>query len=269
MAVAKWQSGKVAKKVAVGHLVVAVVCLAAGFALGRVWPSKWYWPSPRPRIALIIDDCGYHATTLPILRTIERPLTLAVLPHLAYSRAMAEAGGERRFEIMLHLPLEPRDGQVPERGLERHTLTTRMSRDEIRRRLDKALESVPHVKGVNNHMGSKATADAALMRVILEELKARDLYFVDSLVIPNSVCERVASAVGLRHGTRSVFLDNENRPAYIRRQIQQLVAVAKSRGSAIGIGHDRELTLSVIRQMIPDIEAQGVRLVHVSDVVRN
>ena len=205
---------------------------------------------------------------MPLLRAIHRPITLSVLPHLAYSKPMAALGQAQRFEVMLHLPMEPREGQVPANGLERHTITARMSRQDIRRRLDGALASVPHAAGVNNHMGSKATADPSLMRVILEELNARGLYFVDSLVTPDSVCRSVAARVGIRFGERAIFLDNENRAAYIRGQLLTLVAEARRRGAAIGIGHDRPMTLSVIRQMIPELESQGIRLVRVSDIVK-
>ena len=252
---------------------VGLSCLIAGFALGRVWPSRHLAlvpapPPPQAQVALVIDDCGYHATTMPVLRGIDRPLTLSVLPHLAYSRAMAELGIRQHFEVMLHLPMEPKERQVAPDGLERHTLTTRMPADEVRLRLADALESIPHVSGVNNHMGSKATTDAVLMHVVLQELKRRGLYFVDSLVTSSSVCEQVARSVGIRFGRRAVFLDNENRPEAIRAQLLALVTEAKRRGSAIGIGHDRLMTLTVIRDMIPTMEARGVRLVPVSKVVR-
>lgn len=204
---------------------------------------------------------------MPVLRAIDRPVTLAILPHLPYSKPMAEFGRAQRFEVMLHLPLEPQAGQVPSQGLERRTVTTRMSRDEVGERLAAALESVPHARGVNNHMGSQATQDARLMRIVLEELAARRLYFVDSLVTSSSVCRRVASEVGIAFGERAIFLDNEPQPAYIEKQLMRLVAVAQRDGRAIGIGHDRRLTLSVIRRTIPAMEAQGVRLVRVSDVV--
>jgi len=238
-----------------------------GFVAGRTWPWQWrLWRTP-PQVAIVIDDCGYHDTTMPLLQTIDRPLTLAILPHLAHSREIAEFGEGHHFEIMLHLPMEPEGDHTPTQRWEASTLTTRMSRQEIQRRLAGALESVPHARGINNHMGSKATTNATLMRSVLEELKARELYFVDSLVTPKSVADRLAAQVGVRFAERAVFLDNRADAAYIRRQLRELVAEAKQRGRAIGIGHDRSTTLRVIRDMVPEIEAAGVRLVYASAVV--
>lgn len=252
------------------RIVVAVAWLlsvGAAFAWGRSWP----WPrfAREAKVAVMIDDCGYHNDTMALLRALERPVTLAVLPHLTYSKAVAELGAAERFEVMLHLPMEPRTGRVPEYGLERHTVTTRMSESEIRRQLAEALDSVPHARGVNNHMGSKATADAATMQVVLKALKARRLYFVDSLVTSDSVCAAVAERVGVRFGQRAVFLDNENRADYISGQLRKLVSYAKRHGSAIGIGHDRATTLSVLQRMMPELENDGVRFVRVSELVKN
>ena len=254
-------------------VVVGALCLAAGWTLGRRSSAVPISRPPSPRapqvlVALLIDDCGYHENTHALIRSLQRPITLAVLPQLPYSKAADALGGQAQVEIMLHLPMEPRDGQVPERGLERHTLTTRMGAAEVRRRLTEDLDHLPHVRGVNNHMGSKATTDARLMRAVLEELKRRRLYFVDSYVTPESVCRTVARQVGIRFGRRAVFLDNVNQAQAIRAQLTRLVQAARRDGGAIGIGHDRMLTLTVIRDMLPELEAGGVRFVHVSQLVK-
>ena len=261
---------------------VGIACLIGGVFVGRLWtpapaPARLAAPTVRPmparpvvrpQVALVIDDCGYHSTTLPLFERIDRPITVAILPYHPYSRAVAELGAAPQFEVMLHLPMEPQPGQVPARELEPHTLTTRMPATEVRERLRAALAGVPHVRGANNHMGSKATTDPALMRLVMQELKTQQLYFIDSVVTSDSVCRTVARQVGIRFAERSVFLDNENRAEAIQRQLRQLVAEARRRGSAIGIGHDRVLTLTVIRRMLPEMEAAGVRFVHVSDVVK-
>jgi len=248
-------------------LVTLIGCVLVGLSLGFHVPLSFPTRQTPPRIALIIDDCGYHDTTFAVLQTLPAPVTVAVLPHLPYSQRIAELETRMPLEVMLHVPLEPEPGTVPQGRLEAHTLTTRMSATELRQRLREALASVPHVRGLNNHMGSQFTQDARAMTALLEEVKQQDLYFVDSLVTPASVAERVAQRLDVQFAKRAIFLDNVNEAEAIRAQLRALARVAHRHGAAIGIGHDRSLTLTVIREMIPELEAQGIRLVHVSALV--
>jgi len=135
-------------------------------------------------------------------------------------------------------------------------------------RLEKGINSVPYAGGVSNHTGSKATENYELMKIILNSLKKKNLFFLDSLVTNNSVCEKAARDTGVRFAKRSVFLDNQNNLQYITNQLRQVIAEAKLNKTAVGIGHDRPLTIKVINQMLREFQREGVELIYLSEVVR-
>lgn len=215
------------------------------------------------KIAIVIDDWGNHENTLSIARSIDAPLTAAVLPSLRYSRAVSTALHDYGFEIILHLPMEP----FGKYKLEKNTITTEMSAPKVQEIVRNDLNTLAYAQGVSNHMGSKATSDARTMRAVLSELKRQGLYFLDSFVIQKSVVRQVAREMGVLTAARDVFLDNKNDASYIRGQINQLKARAARFGSAIGIGHDRALTLETLVQVIPQLKKEGFVFVHVSELV--
>ena len=219
-----------------------------------------------PRIAIIIDDLGHSMRAVMPIFDIEYPLTLSILPGLRYSLPLAERGSQFPFEAILHLPLEPE----AKRHLERGTIMVAMSEGEVRGWMEKHLEPLlPYIKGVNSHMGSKATADEGLMRIVLEEVKKRELYFVDSCTIDKSVVLEVARGLGLRAASRQVFLDSgrrRNDPDYIRGQMKKLAELARKKGKAIGIGHPKLPTLKVLQEMMPELAEEGIQFVTVSEM---
>lgn len=228
-------------------------------------------PAPAPtkaaikgRIAIVIDDWGYHSDTLSLLDNLRYPMTMAVLPRLHYSQAAAEELHRRGFEIILHLPLEPHE----KIRLEQDTIMTEFSAQKIRDILDKDLADIRYVKGVSNHMGSAATENAATMGVIYRELKARQLYFLDSLASSKSICSGLAGDTGLAFVKRDIFLDNKSDPDYIKGQIYKLKMKAKFSGHAVGIGHDRRKTLEVLKEVMPQLAAEGYKFVFVSELVK-
>src|SRR3989338_8414233 len=129
----------------------------------------------KPRIAFVIDDVGHNKHYNDILFSIDRPITLAILPQVTYSKYFAEEGKKHGFETILHLPLEPENGDDPGPG----TIKVNMSTGEVMRTLNQNFASAPGVTGVNNHMGSRATRDRGLMYLVLKELKRRRLFFLD------------------------------------------------------------------------------------------
>jgi hypothetical protein len=192
------------------------------------------------------------------------PLTIAVLPNLPYSRYVADELHQKGFEIILHLPLQPQE----KFRLEKNTILTSMSQPAVSKIIAAALESVPSAIGVSNHMGSRATSDINTMGIVLGELKKRTLYFLDSFVSASSVAQVVAQKNGVRFAKRDIFLDNKTDAAYIKNQLYKLKVKARLNGSAIGICHDRAITLEVLREMIPKLEKEGYKFVFVSDLVR-
>lgn len=214
-------------------------------------------------IAIVLDDWGYNLKELPFIEEIKYPLTISILPYLSYSKTIAEEMHARGFEIMLHLPLEPYE----KFRLEQNTIMTTMKEEDILAILKKDLEDIPFVKGVNNHMGSKATTDEKTMGVIFKELKKNRLYFLDSFVSSESVGAGLAERMNILFAKRDIFLDNKSDPEYIKTQLYKLKTKAKMYGAAIGIGHDRKTTLQVLKKVMPELEKEGYKFVYVSQLV--
>lgn len=260
------------KNILISLLIILIV--AETILLIHLWPKLKKPPKiiRRPivgRVAIVIDDWGYNLDNLPTLQKIDRPITVSILPNLAYSTQIAEEARQRKCEVILHLPLEPHKEQHQNKfRIESGTVLCEMSEGEVIEHLNQALRSVPYTKGVSNHMGSKATEDDKLMKIIFKEIKEKNLYFLDSLVTNKSVCRGLSKKMRLKFAQRDIFLDNEESSEYIRRQLQNLVLLAKKDGSAIGVGHDREVTLNVIKEVIPQLEGEGIKFVYVSELVR-
>lgn len=217
------------------------------------------------RVAIIFDDAGASLEELDPIIALGRPVTVAVLPGLRYSREAAERTRAAGLEVFLHLPLEPED---PTKRVGPGAITTDMSDEQIISIVRTDLEDVPGVVGVNNHMGSRATADERVMRAVLRVVKERDLIFVDSVTSARSIGSRLASEMQIRTAARQVFLDNIDEREAIRRQIVRLIALARQRGEAVAIGHARRLTARVLKDMLPEFDRQGIELVPASALAR-
>ncbi len=217
------------------------------------------------RIVIVLDDFGYNMNNLDALYGINTPLTISVLPNLAYSKRISEEAGTKKLEVILHLPLEPKSDKE---RIESGTIMTDMAPKEVRTILANALADVPGAKGVSNHMGSKATEDRDLMKVIFDDLNKRRLYFLDSLTADDSVCAEVAAKSKIRIATRNVFLDNESDEGYIENQIRRTAEIAAKTGSAVGIGHDRPATVRVLARIIPELKNDGFQFVYLSEIVK-
>jgi polysaccharide deacetylase 2 family uncharacterized protein YibQ len=200
--------------------------------------------SPQGKVAIIIDDTGRDTSLNNLLRGIKLPLNISVLPRQRRTTDMSLMGEIEGWDVLLHLPMEPKE----KRWIDGTFIRIGMSEEEIKNKIDSFLSELPYVQGVNNHMGSAATQDKQIMRIVLKILKEKDLYFIDSLTISNSSGEEVAKEINFPHFLkRDVFLDNNDDKNYISNQIDKLVRIAKDRGVAIGIGHLRENTLEAIR----------------------
>jgi polysaccharide deacetylase 2 family uncharacterized protein YibQ len=216
----------------------------------------------KPKIAFVIDDIGYNKRYAELLFSIKQPLTLAILPRLAFSKYYADEAGKRNLPVLLHLPLEP-DGPYDDPGP--GAIMSQMSVTDIKEVLEENLASVPTAVGVNNHMGSNATRDRSVMYSILKEIKSRKLFFLDSMTHPDSVGYQVGFGLGMPVLKRDVFLDNIDDFDYVTEQIRKTAEVAMFTGSAVAIGHPRDHTLEALKEMIPKLEAQGFEIVPVTE----
>lgn len=216
-------------------------------------------------IAIIIDDIGYSRVQGSLAAALPGPVTLAILPHSPHGARLAEAGHQAGKEIMLHAPMSNLQGKPLDEG----ALTSDMDRLAFVATLGASLQSVPHVKGLNNHMGSLLTQDVKAMQWLMAELKARELYFVDSRTSAATRAGETARRYGLANAERDFFLDNEQDEAKIRSQLKRFIAMAKRRGQGIAIGHPYPATLKVLTEALPQFSAQGLRLVPVSTLLKS
>jgi uncharacterized protein len=217
------------------------------------------------KIAIVIDDVGYSLANLDSIEAIKgNRVTFSIIPGLNYSEEAARKLGTLGFQITLHLPMEPKE----KNNLEPNTILTSMDEPQIKTIIDNDLASLPEVKGVNNHMGSKVTEDERTMSIVLDELKRKRLFFLDSFVTADSIAKKLAEQKKIKFAKRDVFLDNSPDPAYIRQQVEQLKHKARQKGQAIGIGHDRKSTLEVLKEEIPKMEKDGFKLVFISELAR-
>jgi polysaccharide deacetylase 2 family uncharacterized protein YibQ len=227
-------------------------------------------PPARPgvanaRLAIILDDLGYDRAAADTLLALPFPLTVAVIPHLPLSAEVAEEAFRRGDQVLLHLPMESEsDGAKPE-GIELHV---GMTPAQVAEALAGMLDSVPHAVGVNNHQGSRATADPALMQALMPALRQRGLFFIDSRTTAATVAYDTAERDGVRAASRKVFLDDTPTREAILAQLELAARDAQRDGWSIAIGHPHPATIGALREGVPRLEARGIRLVFASDVVR-
>ena len=220
-------------------------------------------------ISLIIDDLGNQgeeSEPLKSLLAIKAPLTLSVIPERPKSADAAKAAKEKGFEVIIHQPMEPVN---PALSVGDGAILSSMNDGQAAQLIQKHIAEIPQAIGMNNHMGSKATPDAELMRVIMKELKKKKLFFVDSMTISTSKGFSAAQEESVKTAKRSVFIDGQDDEAYIREKILELanMALEKRTITPIGIGHIRPKTIAVIKEMIPELADMGVGLKKVSEVV--
>jgi polysaccharide deacetylase 2 family uncharacterized protein YibQ len=218
-----------------------------------------------PKLAIILDDMGYDRSAADAAFALQFPITLSVIPHLPHSAEVAEEAYRRGDQVLLHLPMEAEAGETKAEPIE---LRVGMKADQVERDLDSMLETVPHAAGVNNHQGSRATADAKLMGELMPALRRRGLFFVDSRTTAATVAYDAAERAGVRSASRKVFLDDTTNRDAILSQIDLAARDATRDGFAIAIGHPHPATIAALVEAVPRLEASGVRLVFVSQVVK-
>ncbi|HDQ26126.1 MAG TPA: divergent polysaccharide deacetylase family protein [bacterium] len=217
----------------------------------------------RPKIAVILDDWGYNTKGIPYLKSIKQPFAAAILPGLPYSSLAAKEAAAGAKAVMLHLPMEPKT-KLP---LEKNTIKANMSEGEVKYALDTHIAEVRGFTGINNHQGSLATTSHRIMRIVLNEIKERNLFFIDSLTTPDTIGYKLAARMGVKSSKRDIFIDNEKDEKYITGQFEQLKRAAKSRGYAVGLGHDDPVTLRTLAVLMEKAEKEGFEFVYPAEIV--
>lgn len=232
---------------------------AAGVAAIEEDPVKVVGPR-RARVALVIDDLGRSVSELSLLDALGVPLSYAVLPFESRTAEVVAEVNRRHWELLCHLPMEPRSGVDPGLG----ALTSSMSATELTAATRAALAAVPGAVGVNNHMGSTLSADARSMSLILKVVAEQGLFYLDSRTSADSVAYRSALESGIPAAERQVFLDSDPAIEAIEQQFDRLLRLASERGAVVAIGHPHQSTLEVLAYRIPDALARGYEFVPVS-----
>ncbi len=229
-------------------------------------PRPTLAPGVRGRLAILLDDAGQRMDVVPAIVALPRPVAVAVLPFLPHSVEVAAAVHRAGHEVWLHLPMEPNG--YPRRDPGPGAVLVRMAESQVRETVRAAMNNVPYIVGVNNHMGSRATADLRLMTWVMQEIAGRGLAFIDSRTTAATVAEEAARMQGIPAGRRNVFLDNSRSPATIRRQLAEAVDYARRHGSAIAVGHMHPTTLRVLARELPRLSARGADLVAPTRLLR-
>lgn len=222
-------------------------------------------PAARPaaraaRVALVIDDLGRSQAEVDRLLALGIPLSFAVLPFEPQSSAIAERLAAGGHEVLTHLPMEAASGDSPGPN----ALLEDQSPERLAALTLAAIEKVPGSSGVNNHMGSRITADETAMRAVLSVIAGRGLFFLDSRTTAQSGAYDWARAAGIPTARRDVFLDDDPAEAAVATEFARLLELARERGAAIAIGHPRPATFAVLEREVPAARAAGVEFVPVS-----
>jgi hypothetical protein len=232
-----------------------------------VVPERPVAEEPAPRLVLIIDDFGYtYGAVAKAFLEMDAELTISVLPGEVFSRRIAKEVRARGKDLLLHLPMEPLE--YPEKDPGPRAISVGQTDDEIRAEVRDALGSIDSPDGVSNHMGSRAMQDERVLRIVLEEVKERGLFFLDSKTVAGRLPRTIARSMGVKCLENDLFWDTGyDAPDEIRKKLDRLVEIARRRGYAIGIGHPRPVTLEALQEKIPEWRELGIRLVSIGDIV--
>jgi len=226
--------------------------------------------TPRERknkVAIIVDDMGFSLEALKELLSLRKPLTVAILPFSPLARETALLAHENNLEVILHLPLESINSLEASDGSQ-EIIRSQMAPEEIVNFVKESIERVPFIKGVNNHMGSKITTDEKTIRIILEQLKLKNLFFIDSRTSSKSIAFREAQTLGIPSTARDIFLDVEKNEDYIKKKMLELFRLAQREGEALGICHPFPETLKVLKENFSLVEKLELEPVFASRLLK-
>jgi len=216
-------------------------------------------------LAVVIDDMGLDRPRAVKMISLDGPLTLSLMTYADGLPGLVAQARERGHEVMAHLPMEPID---PKENPGPGALLVSMDDATIRKTIAGDLDNWSGYVGINNHMGSKFTKDRARMNVVMDELKARGLLWLDSKTIGDTVGPSAAKAAGVPFVERDIFLDNTETVEAVTAQLEALVTAAKAHGTAIGIGHPHDATFTALRAWLPHLAGRGITLLPVTEILK-
>lgn len=221
-------------------------------------------PSSPPKLAIILDDLGSDRRVAQEIFGLPYPLTLSILPNHEHSEEIAEEAERRGYQVMLHLPMQAVASEKPEA----QELRPGMPAREVSQLVNQFLRNVPGAVGTNNHQGSEATSDPALMGELMPVLRGRHLFYIDSRTTAATVAYETAQRSQVRSAFRNVpFLDDVEEVGAVRKQLELALRGAREKGGAVAIGHPHAATLEALRDVLPKAQEEGVRLAFASELV--
>lgn len=240
--------------------------VARGFLAASVLLFSGVVSADAPRVAIIIDDMGYHLANGRRAIELPGPVSFSFLPGAPRARVLAEQAHLLGKDILLHLPLQAANDEANPEPSEIHI---DMSRERLGYTFAAALASVPYVVGVNSHRGSLLTRHPGHMQWLMEEIRDRDsLFFIDSYTHHESVALQIALENGVAAMRRDVFLDPDPSPQAVEREFKRFKALARKRGRALAIGHPYPATLELLERELPRLVDEGFELVRVSELLQ-
>ncbi|HHF5628973.1 TPA: divergent polysaccharide deacetylase family protein [Haemophilus influenzae] len=216
------------------------------------------------KLAIVIDDVGYHSKEDAAIFAMPREISVAIIPAAPYARARNQEAKSQGRDILIHMPMQPVSAVKIEDG----GLHLGMSEAQVNDRVNTAKNIVRDAIGMNNHMGSAATADPQLMTYLMTALQEKHLFFLDSRTIGKSVAGKIAKEQGVRSLDRHIFLDDSNEFADVQRQFKAAIHYARKHGSAIAIGHPRPNTIAVLQAGLRNLP-EDIQLVGMGNLWRN
>ena len=219
----------------------------------------------KPRIAIVIDDLGIDKARTARTIRLKGPLTLSFMTYATGLKKQTQAARQAGHELWMHIPMEPGSTDIDPGP---NVLLTGIPEQELLTSLKWNLDQFSGYVGINNHMGSRFTADLAGMTLVMKELKKRNLFFLDSVTSGKTVGRRAAKSVGVPFIVRNVFLDHLDDVAGIQKRLQEVERLARKAGIAVAIGHPREATLLALLPWLEKIESRGFRLIPLSDAIK-
>lgn len=218
-----------------------------------------------PMIAIVIDDMGLDRKRSAWAVDLPASITLSYLPYAPRIDAQVKEAKAEGHEVILHMPMQAlRKGEDPGR----YGLTVGMTDEQVARNTNEALDAFRGYVGVNNHMGSRFTSDRTGMNIFMSELEKRHVYFLDSKTAPTTVAEQVAREHHIPTTHRDVFIDHVETAAFVASALNHAEDVARATGSAIAIGHPKDVTLASLEAWMEGLEKRGFQIVPLSDVIK-
>ncbi|MFH1414559.1 MAG: divergent polysaccharide deacetylase family protein [Elusimicrobiota bacterium] len=233
-----------------------------GFILNSI---RFELVEDKNRVAIVVDDLGYTKNIQAFIE-LDIPVTYAILPGLKYSNFLAKELKRSGLPFILHMPMEPEGYPGIDPG--EIALLTDMDEEKIEKTLDRALESVEGAPGLNNHMGSRFTSNPEKMRILLEILKRKGLFFVDSATSNNTTGFKTASELGVRTAKNSFYIDNKDDYDYIMSRLEKLKRTASSNMKTVAICHiTRKNTVKALAYFLEELKKADIEFVTVEELL--